>query len=213
MNPGLAARLAFLAAWASLGGLATTSCRTVHDIKVDAISASARPSGQAYRLIVQQPANLSVSEESQAGVTARIRTALARRGFHEAPAGTAPDIEITAAHGVGPAQLKFRYKPRDMLGIDLWGKLPPKGGAEPITVFEKYLKLSAHEATRSVGQRGEEVWSVHVSVEDEGKELEACLDALIAVLTDHIGEHVPAETMVRIKAEDASRSARHSPGG
>ncbi len=201
-----------------MGGLlclVLAACRTIHDVKVDAISAPQHGSGGAYRLTLQLPAGAQGPPELQAEVAARIRTALARRGYFEAPPGAEADIEISASHGVGPAQMKFRYKARDMLGIDLWGKVPPKGGAEAITVHEKFLKLTARVPAQDAGAAsagGPEVWSVHVSVEDEGTEFEPCLAALFAVLTDHIGDHSSSEKTVRISTEEAKRTAAEMSG-
>ncbi len=199
--------------WLALSGgllcLALSACRTVYDVKVDAISAPQHGSGEAYRLALHPPAGAQGTPELQAAVAEQIRTALAQRGYFEAPEGTEARLLITASYGAGPAQLKFRYKARDMLGIDLWGKMPPKGGAEPITVYEKFMSLTARAPDQDAGGAsagGPEVWSVHVSVEDESGLLEPYLAVLAAALVDHIGEHSPGEKTVRIRAEGAKRT-------
>jgi hypothetical protein len=191
-------------AFAVLLGLFLAGCQAVHEVKVDAINDPAAGKGVAYRLEVKTP---PAPAKANADVARYVRAALAARGYYEAPEGVLAEQVIVVEYGVGPARLAYVYKPRDMLTIDLWGKAPPKGGAVPVQVREKYLRLTARSvALPAAHGSASEAWSVNLVVEDEGKDYAEFLPALATVLAGYAGEHAAAETSVKIKEGDARRS-------
>ncbi len=189
-----------------LAALLFGGCQTIHEVKVDAIRDPRAGPPASYQLVVAAPTGDSPG--LAALVERSVRAGLAARGCFAAPAGTLPDQIIAVSYGVGPARLAYVYKARDMLTIDLWGKIPPKGGAVPLEVREKYLRLSARAPAPAGSAPAPELWSVHLVVEDEDKDFAASLPALATALLDYIGEHNAAETTMKIKEGDARRALR-----
>lgn len=181
-------------------------CQTVYEVKVDAINDPQAAKGVIYELRIKPPAS---TETEGNDVIRCVRAALAARGYVEAGTGVSAEQIVEVDFGVGPARLGYIYKPRDMLTIDLWGKEPPKGGAVPVELREKYLRVTARStAPRNRDTTAPEVWSVHLVVEDEGKEFTPYLPALAAALVDYIGEHAAAEMILKIKEADALKSVQ-----
>lgn len=182
-----------------------SGCRTIHEVKIDAINDPARPMGASYRLDLRDPSG-SVDKDLGAQAARDIRDALAARGLYEAPPGASPDMVIDAEFGIGPGQMKIIYRSRDALGGGLMS--PRTGGSEakPILVFEKYIKLSARQATPEDLQpgpgnrrnRGEEIWSLTVSIEDATKDLGPYLDILASSSIGYIGTNTGAEKTIEV---------------
>lgn len=193
--------------------LALAGCQTMHHVKIDAINDPQKAMGSSYRLKLRDPSG-SLSDSVAAEAESRIRDALAARGLFEAPAGTAPDMVIDAEYGIGPGQMKIVYQPRDSMGPIYGG--PSPGGAKPIMVFEKFIKLSAREATADdvtppkgrSAHRGEEIWSLHVSVEDPKRDLEPYLEVLASSAVDYIGANTGAEKYVDVEDKEARSNLR-----
>jgi hypothetical protein len=185
--------------------LILSGCQTVHEVKVDAINDRHTIKGVSY--ILETASVLPPGVES--GEVARyVHAALTAHGYYQAPAGVA-EQSITVEYGVGPARLAYLYRPRDMLTIDLWGKEPPKGGAVPVEVREKYLRLTARAAASALAAgAAPEIWSVNLTVEDEARSFSPYLPALTTALLDYVGGHSPQEMVVKIK----DRAARESTG-
>lgn len=203
--------LACVAALALLGG-----CKTIHSVKVDAINNPDKPLGAAYRLEMNDPSG-SQPDEIAAEARALVKEALAARGMYEAPPNGQADMIITAEYGVGPGQMKIVYKREDSMigGIATMGPGSPK----PILVFEKYIKLTAREPVadeqptapagrRPTRERGEELWSLTVSVEDEKKDLGPYLAVLASTSVDYIGANSGSELHVSVEASTAGGNLR-----
>lgn len=212
--------MAFLAA-VVLALAALSGCKTIHSVKVDAINNPNRPLGTAYRLEMHDP---SGSQPDDVSTDARtlVKEALAARGMYEAPPNGAADMIITAEYGVGPGQMKIVYKPAEsnITGITTLGRGSPK----PILVFEKYFKITAREPRSAEAprpgtgrgpapSRGEELWSLTVSVEDEKKDLGPYLTVLASTTVDYIGANSGAELHVQVDASTAAGQLRQRHGG
>lgn len=186
-------------------------CQTINDVTVDAISNTAKPLGISYRLEVNDLSG-GVEKELQAEAIACIRNALAARGLYEAPPGTRSDMDITFEYGVGPPHIKFINNSNSANLLD--PSFPREPGTKPIVVFEKFIKLSAREpAAPSVSSArrvklGDEVWSVHVSVEDTKKDLPPYLPVLASACIDYIGQNSRQEQHLTVKTDDAKVSLR-----
>lgn len=191
-----------------------TGCQSFHQVKIDAINDPSRPMGTSYRLELRDPAG-GVDKALGAQAARDIRDALAARGLFEAPAGTRPDMVIDAEFGVGPGQMKIIYQSRAMSG-GVMAPIAMGSEAKPILVFEKYIKLSARESTpgdaapdRSGRRpRGEEIWSLTVSIEDPRNELAPYLDVLASTSIGYIGTNTGAEKTVEVDEAIARATLR-----
>lgn len=200
-----------------LAALVSGGCQTLHEVKVDAINDPSRPMGTSYRLELRDPAG-GVDKDLGAEAARDIRDALAARGLFEAPPNTRPDMVIDAEYGVGPGQMKIVYQARG--GAAMMGPIITTGTeAKPILVFEKYIKLSARESTpedvrpsRSRRERGEEIWSIQVSIEDPRNELAPYLAVLASTSIGFIGTNTGAEKHIEVDAAIARATLRRQPG-
>lgn len=193
-----------------------TGCQTIHSVKVDSINNPAKPLGTAYRLEMQDPTG-SQADELAVRTRAVVKDALAARGMYEAPPNGRADMVITAEYGVGPGQMKIVYRATDPMAMGGSGR----GSARPILVFEKYIKLTAREpapsdqpeATRRTRRdRGEELWSLTVSVEDDKRDLEPYLAVLASTAVDYIGTNSGAELHVPVDPATAASNLRRRAG-
>lgn len=194
--------------------LILTGCQTVHEVVVDAISDKRKPMGTSYRLEVHDPSG-GVEKELAAQAVADVKDALGARGLYEAPANTWPDMVIDLEYGVGPGQIKIQHRPPPITVLGTMETAPEDYGDKPILVFEKYLTLSAREPIHAdpagrglVAKRGDELWNLHVSVEDQKKELAPYLPVLASVSIDYVGENSVKEQRIPVKAEDAASALR-----
>lgn len=205
-----------LAALACLGAI--TGCQTIHYVKIDAINDPGKSLGTAYRLEMHDPSG-SQADEVAADARKLVQEALAARGMYEAPPNGRADMIITAEYGVGPGQMKIVYRPSESglgVGVTSMGRGTPK----PILVFEKYIKLTAREPVANEqptapaprgprrGERGEELWSLTVSVEDEKKDLAPYLTVLASTSVDYIGLNSGSELHVPVDAATAGGDLR-----
>jgi hypothetical protein len=196
---------------------AFTGCSTTHLVMIDAINNPAKPMGTSYRLEVNDPGG-GVDQEVGVLATALSKDALAARGLHEAPAGTKPDMIIELEYGRGPGQTSLVYRgPSHTSKANIWPREPD---AKLVIVFEKYLQLTARESPAtaesatppprgSLPDRGEELWSVRVAVEDQEKQLAPYLPALASVCVDYIGRNSGKEVHVEVDARKAAGALPH----
>lgn len=205
-------------------------CRTIYEVKIDAINDQTKPLGTSYRLEMYDPTG---SQEDKIAMQAEqfVRTALASRGMYEAPRSVRPDMVITAEYGMGPGQMKIVYTASH--GTSMIGP-PTMGGstAKPVMVFEKFLRITARApvdpgatqaprppqtGARPGGNRparavrGEELWNVNVSIEDPKKDLGAVLEVLAAASIDHIGGNTGEEIYVKIESGSPEASVKGRP--
>jgi len=214
---GAAIRIRFV--WSS-GVLAAvvfalTGCQTVHEVMVDAINNQAKPMGTSYHLEVHDPSG-GVEKELGVQAVADVKDALAARGLFEAPSKTKPDMVIDLEYGVGPGQIKILHRPPPVVMMGTLETSDDDFGDKPVLVFEKYITLSAREPAPAeaaggrgrAAPRGDELWNLHVSVEDQKKELAPYLPVLASVSIDYMGENSGKEKRILVKADDAASSLR-----
>jgi hypothetical protein len=169
--------------------LAFAGCTSQVEMTVDAIRGTTMPALYSYRL---EPTNRAggVPPELWPRVLAAVRQALAYQGCFEAPTGSAPDQHILIEAGVGPATRKIVYdatvEPHYRIG---------RNDRKLIFVHEKYVRLSARRGSPT----GEELWSVHVSVEDELKSFEPRLAVLAVALAEHAGDRAFEEKRITVR--------------
>lgn len=201
-------RRTWISGWVIAVFVMLTGCQNIYDVKVDAINNPQKPTGNSYVLEVQDPSG-GVDKELGVQTVVSVKSALAARGLYEAPVNTRPDMVINLEYGVGPGQIKFVYRTGEYA---VWTSGAPQGpSAKPILVFEKYIVLSAREAgapkappARGGGRkresRGEELWSLRVSVEDPKKDLKPYLAVLASGSIDYIGRNSGSEVSLRMDA-------------
>jgi hypothetical protein len=195
-----------------------SGCQTVHEVVVDAISNKEKPMGTSYQLEVHDP-NGGVDKGLGVQAVTDIKDALAARGLFEAPPNTKPDMVIDFEFGVGPGQIKILRHATPIVLAGMIEPSPEEYADKPVMVFEKYITLSAREpvpeeAAAGRGRparRGDELWNLHVSVEDQKKELASYLPVLASVSIDYMGENSLKEKRIPVKAEDAAASLHRPP--
>ena len=189
---------------ASMACLGLAGCATVHEVTVDAIRDPTAIPGASYRLEVVRGAQPMADEVDEA-LQRHVRAALASTGAHEAPVGVAPQQVVFVEAGVGPGHRKIVYEAT----VEPQYRVSRKDRKQ-IIAYEKYLRISAREsASRDSGQLGRELWSVHVSVDDESKELGPYLTILAAAVLDHVDYQAPEERVILIKENDARKAIGH----
>jgi hypothetical protein len=159
-----------------------------------------------------------------------VRTALSGKGMYEAPDGAKADLVVEVDYGVGPPQSKvetvaepvYRVIPGRIVtqtvqvGTDRNGnpiyqtvtvQEPPTTEFDGyreyqvrVTVYEKYLKLSARENKPAVeGRPPTEVWAVDITSEGESRDVRKALPILAAASIDYVGKDSLGQKTIRIK--------------
>jgi hypothetical protein len=218
-------RLASLLAVSAL----LAGCATTHEVKIDSLAKPKAEAAISYEIKNKNPlvADDSLRYKEAAGY---VKTALSGKGLYEAPPGVKPDLVVDLDYGVGPPQMRRETvsepvyitipgqirTERVQVGTDSQGRPiyqtitvqdPPTtefaGFREyqvTITVYEKYLKLSAKENKEQVeGRPPQEIWTVDVISEGESRDIRKTLPVLAAASIDYIGKDSQGQQTVRIK--------------
>jgi hypothetical protein len=161
---------------------------------------------------------------------ALVRTALSGKGMYEAHDAEKADLVVEIDYGVGPPQTKmetmsepvYRVVPGRVVsqtvqvGTDRNGnpiyqtvtyQEPPTTEFDGyreyqvrVTVYEKYLRLSARENKPAAeGRPPSEVWSVDITSEGESKDVRKALPVLAAASIDYVGKDSHGQKTIRIK--------------
>ncbi len=185
---------------------------------------------KSYRVRSRNP---SVADDSLRynEVSAYIKTALSGKGLYEAPSAESADLIIDIDYGMETPRMKYQtvIKPIIVLTVSQPKPLadrspngsrlfmPISGGAgqpigkiagwqeeaEPVVVYEKYLKISARENREAVeGRPAPEVWSVNVSAEDPSNELRKYMPILASATAEYIGTNTKQEKAVSVSEND-----------
>lgn len=212
--------------WA--GGCASSA----HKVKVDAIAKPVRSDVQSYVLKSKDP-RLGEENLRHREAADFVRTALSGKGLYEAPSADRADMVIELDYGMEAPRSKIervsvpvyaqvgggvRYDSvpvTDSRGNTSFRTVavyvPPRTevvGYEDVprmvTVYEKYLKISAREnKPASEGRPPAELWSIHASTEDESKDLRKYLPIIASATVDFIGQDTSNQTTVKVKADGA----------
>jgi len=212
-----------------LGGLFAGGCATTHTVKVDALAKPKAEEAISYEIKNRNPlvADDSLRYKEAAGL---VKTALSGKGLYEAPPNTKPDMVVDLDYGVGPPQMRRETvsepvyitlpgqirTERVQVGTDSQGRPiyqtitvqdPPTtefaGFREyqiTVVVYEKYLKLSAKDATPAQeGRPPQEIWTIDVTSEGESRDIRRNLPVLVAASIDYIGKDTQGQKTIRIK--------------
>jgi hypothetical protein len=215
---------------AALAAAVSGCASSKYNVKVDAISRTARPEAQSYQLKSADPA---LGEESLRYKEAAdfVRTALSGKGLYEAPEGEDADMVVELAYGMEAPRTKVERVSTPAYGhvgggvrydtvpvIDARGnttlrRVPAYDplrsdlmGYDEVTrqvvVYEKYLRITAREnKPASEGRPPAELWSVQASAEDESDDLRKYLPIMASATVEYIGRDSNHQTIVRVNAE------------
>jgi hypothetical protein len=214
------------------GTLFFAGCATTHEVKVDSLAKPKAEDAISYEIRNKNPniADDSLRYKEAAGF---VKTALSGKGLYEAPPNTKPDIVVDLDYGIGPPQQRKETvsepvyitvpgqirTERVQVGTDSQGRPiyqtvtvqdPPTtefaGFREymvTVTVYEKYLKLSARENKEVVeGRPPNEVWTVDVISEGESRDIRKNLPILAAASIDYIGKDSHGQKTIKIKDDN-----------
>ena len=217
-------RLAIVLPALLLGG-----CVTTHELKVDSIAKPRAADAISYEIRNKNPlvADDSLRFKEAAGF---VKTALSGRGMYEAPANTKADMIVDVDYGVSPPKVKQEMvsEPvyitvpgqvrveRIQVGTDSQGRPiyqtvtvqdPPTtqfaGFREymvTVTVYEKYLKMSARENKEaSEGRPAQEIWTVDITSEGESRDIRKHLPILVAASIDYVVKDSQGQKTIRLK--------------
>jgi hypothetical protein len=222
--------LALALAGMLLGG---AGCASTYQVKVDAMRRPA-PDGKAvesYQICNKSPVVESDSLRYREAA-AQVKTALSANGLFEAPNADAADMIVEIDYGVTPARVKYEDVDVPVLAASQVG--PPPGAvppvnsdgsqrddgigerngrevvgsetvARPVVVCEKYISVAGRENKPvAEGCPPAELWRVHVSIEDESRDLRDYLPLLTSVAMDQIGKETNGEKIATLDSRDES---------
>lgn len=204
-------------------------CTTTHVVKVDSLAKPKAEASISYEIKNRNPlvADDSLRYKEAANL---VKTALSGRGLYEAPPNTKPDMIVDLDYGVGPPQMRKETvsepvyitlpgqirTERVQVGTDSQGRPiyqtitvqdPPTtefaGFREyvvTVTVYEKYLKLTARENKDPVeGKPQSELWTLDITSEGESRDIRKHLPVLVAASIDFVGKDSQGQKTIRIK--------------
>lgn len=221
-------RWIFLAA----AGFALGGCATTYDVKVDSLAKPAAENAVSYQIINKNPLisddSLRYKEASD-----YVKTALSGKGLYEAPDKVKPDIVVDLDYGIKPPESRRETvsepvyitipgqirQERVQVGTDAQGRPiyqtimvqdPPttefagyRDYQITVTVYEKYLRLTARENAPAVeGRPPVEIWTVDVTSEGQSRDLRKNLPILVAASIDYIGKDTHGQKSIKMKDTD-----------
>lgn len=225
----LSGPLLFRTGFAWFAAAVLAGCATTHQVKVDSLAKPNAEQSVSYEIKNRNPLVTEDSLRYKEAA-AYVKTALSGKGLYEAPPGVKADIVVDLDYGVGPPQMRRETvsepvyitipgqirTERVQVGTDSQGRPiyqtvtvqdPPStefaGFREyqvTVTVYEKYLKMSAKENKEQVeGRPPQEVWTVDVISEGESRDIRKSLPVLAAASIDFIGKDSQGQKTIRIK--------------
>lgn len=208
-------------------------CVSSTEVKIDSLAKPDAEKKISYEIRNKNPlvADDSLRYKEAAGF---VKTALSGKGMYEAPPGVKPDLVVDLDYGMGPPTSKRETvsepvyitipgqirTERVQVGTDSQGRPiyqtitiqdPPTtefaGFREyqiTVTVYEKYLRLTARENEPPVeGRPPNEVWTVDVTSEGESRDIRKKLPVLVAASIEYIGRDSEGQKTIRIKDTDS----------
>lgn len=213
------------------GLLAFAGCQTnTYSVKVNAIANEEKPSGESYRVVTKNGGDPRTDLRTREAVE-YVKAALSGRGLYEAPNPESADMVVEVDYDVEPPRVEFETRSvpvfarmeggvrsvivptRNSNGQVTYRRIsvmdPPTQeliGFEdktiPVTVYEKYLRVSARENVQSGDDKPpEQLWSVYVSNEAEDDDIRKALPVLASVVVDYIGVTTEEDHEVKVNSE------------
>lgn len=217
--------LAFAAFWVS--GCATNT----YDVKINAIANPEKPSGESYRIVAKNGGDPRTDLRTKEAVD-YVKTALSGRGLYEAPNPETADMVVEVDYDVEPPRVEFETRSvpvfariegglrsvivptRSSNGTVSYRRVtvmdPPSQEligfdqqTVPVTVYEKYLRVSARENVASGDDTPpSQLWSVYATNEAEDDDIRSALPVLASVVGDYIGVTTEKDTKVKVNSKD-----------
>lgn len=205
-----------------------TGCSSTYRFQVEAVKSVEMPAtAQSFRVVSANP-ELEESDLRFLEAAGYVKTALSSRGLYEAPANLEADIVVEIDFGLeGPFQEMRTYyvpatatnSPSGSRGMShaLMGRgrdsslhesatqeIPEVPVTVLVTVYDKFLRVSAREVAPSEGDRPQrELWSVLVSNRDESHDLRKYVPLLVTAAMDHMDQDMPEPKKIALKEQDA----------
>jgi hypothetical protein len=222
-------RFVFVAALVSL----VAGCASSYNVKVDSLARPGKENVVSYEIHNANPlvADDSLRYKEAVGY---VKTALSGKGLYEAPEKTKPDLVVDVDYGIGPPQIRTETMSEPVyvevpgatrtetvqVGTDAKGNpiyttvLIQEPSTQrfagfreyqiTITVYEKYLRLTARESEpESEGRPPTEVWSVDVTSEGESRDVRKHLPVLVAASIEYIGQDTHGQKTIKLKDNNA----------
>lgn len=216
-----------LTVWA-LSGCASNTL----DVKINSIANAEKPTGTSYRVVTKNGGDPNTDLRTKEAVN-YVKAALSGRGMYEAPNPENADMVVEVDYDVEPPRVEFETRSvpvfarveggmrsvivptRNSNGTVSYRRVtvmdPPTQeliGFEqqtiPVTVYEKYLRVSARENVASGDEAPpQQLWSVYVSNEAEDNDIRAALPVLASVVVDYIGVTTEKDQEVKVNSNDA----------
>ena len=213
-------------------GLALGGCATTYEVKIDSLAKPNAENAVSYQINNKNPMiaedSLRYKEASD-----YVKTALSGKGLYEAPAKVKPDIVVDLDYGIKPPESRRETvtepvyitipgqirQERVQVGTDAQGRPiyqtvtvqdPPttefagyRDYQVTVTVYEKYLRLTARENGPAVeGRPPAEIWTVDVTSEGQSRDLRKNLPILVAASIDYIGKDTHGQKSIKMKDTD-----------
>lgn len=207
-------------------------CQTnTYNVKVNAITnEDKRAEGSSYRIVTKNGGDPRTDLRTREAVE-YVKAALSGRGLYEAPNPENADMVVEVDYDVEPPRVEFETRSvpvfarmeggvrsvivptRTATGEILYRRVsvldPPTQeliGFEdktiPVTIYEKYLRVSARENITSGDETPpEQLWSVYVSNEAEDDDIRKALPVLASVVVDYIGVTTEKDHEVKVDSE------------
>lgn len=215
-----------------LGVAVLAGCQTnSYNVKINAIANEAKkPSGESYRIITKNGGDPRTDLRTREAVE-YVKAALSGRGLYEAPNPENADMVVEIDYDVEPPRVEFetrsvpvfarmqggvrsvivptrtasgeiRYRRVSVLDPPTQELIGFEDKTIPVTVYEKYLRVSARENISSGDERPpEQLWSVYVSNEAEDDDIRKTLPVLASVVVDYIGVTTEKDHEVKVNSE------------
>jgi hypothetical protein len=190
----------------------------VYEVKVEA---ETRPEAMSVSRvsfrIEDKSADPGASALRRNEIAGHIRTALSAQGLYEAPDATTADLVVEISYGIGPARTQrtvyqeLAYG-RPVMDAQRLGP-PPEGVAREMMGYtelatttvthEKHLSICARANRANQDEKpAEDLWRVHVSIENESEDLRGHLAVLTTVAMDHMGRATHGPAAITLRSDD-----------
>jgi hypothetical protein len=205
-----------------------TGCATAtrYDVKIDAAVNPAAVGGYSYAIAARDAGR--TNDARYVNVIDRVHVALSQRGMYEAPIPARADVIIDVDYGELPPQSKVTTvtQPVVLQPDPFASSYPghggyPTGNVDPITgqprsqiamvqtqrityTTEKYIRISARENGALQGKpasKGDSVWLVEATLEDENSNFDAALPAMIDAAIEYMGTNTGGQVKVKVQLE------------
>lgn len=212
---------------------ALAGCSSTYRFKVDAVkNPDISEPKQSYRIVSGNP-EMDAEDLRFKEAEGYVKTALSSKGMYEAPAGTQPEMVIEVDFGMeeprtetrtvqDPVYMTVRSPPRlvrvmvrdpktgEMKEALVMVEDPPRqeligfqDRVLTVTVYEKYIRITAREAQSSDGERPpRELWSVYVKNEDEKDDLRQYVPLMVSAAMDSVNENATTAKEVVLSDSD-----------